>query len=153
MINKVGIYTLNEEVVTAIGLKEYSNEEYLLAERVGMKRILADEKFFNGITVDFAFLTWDSTVIGSTKGKIYKISLQFNSKNSKLAKAVLHTTLAFVNKQIGKYNEHPFLSSKYIWDTKEGNVILYNVKSFDIHSVNIFFTSSIIRNQMVSTYV
>ena len=55
----------------------------------------------------------------------------------------------FINKEIGRYNEHTFLSDKYIWDTDKGNIILYRLSMFDIHSVNIFFTSNIIREQML----
>jgi hypothetical protein len=148
MIKTVGVYSLTQEVNTAQGLNEFSEEEYLLAEGAGIRRVLEDEKFFNAINVQFAANPWDSIMIASTKGKIYKISLQFNSRNKRLARTVLRTTLAFVNQQIGKYNEHPFLSNKYVWDTTEGNIILYRISSFEIHSVNIFFTSSIIRDQM-----
>ncbi len=151
MIKTVGVYSLTQEVNTAQGLKEFSEEEYLLAEGAGMRRVLEDEKFFNAINGQFAANPWDSIMIASTKGKIYKISLQFTSRSKRLARRVLRTTLAFVNQQIGKYNEHPFLSDKYVWDTREGNIILYRISSFEIHSVNIFFTSSIIRGQMQKT--
>ena len=78
-----------------------------------------------------------------------KICLQLSSTSKKSAKKVLNTVVKFINKEIGKYNEHPFLSDKYIWDTPEGNIILYRMSKFNIHSVNIFFTSNIIREQML----
>ena len=113
-----------------------------------MKRVLEDQRFFNGVKVQFAANPWDSTMIASTKGQIYKISLQFNGWNKNLSKTVLQTTRAFVNKQLGKYSEHQWFFRKYIWDTQKGNVILYQMRSLQIYSVNIFFTSSIIRSQM-----
>ena len=148
MINKIGNYFLTQEIDSAQGLKEFSDEEYFMAENSGMNRILEDEKLFNGVGVEFASIPWETTTIGSTKGKIYKICLQLNSTNKKSAKEVLNTLVKFINKEIGKYNEHPFFSDKYIWDTTEENIILYRMRKFNIHSVNIFFTSNIIREQI-----
>jgi hypothetical protein len=149
MILTVGPYSLTQHINIAKGLKEFSEEEYLSAELAGIKLVLENERLFNGINVHFAANPWDSTMIASTNGQIYKISLQFNSSNKILAKTVLQTTMAFVNREIGKYNEHPLFSNKYIWDTKEGNIILYKMKRLQIYSVNIFFTSNIIRSQML----
>jgi len=149
MIKEIGKYFLTQEISCAQGLKEFSDEEYFMAENFGMKRILEDEKMFNGISVEFASIPWETTTIGSTKGKIYKICLQLNSTSKKSAKEVLNTMLQFINKEIGRYNEHPFLSDKYIWHTTEGNIILYRTSRFNIHSINIFFTSNLIREQML----
>lgn len=149
MIKEIGSYFLTQEIDRAQGLKEFSDEEYFMAENFGMKRTLEDEKMFNGFSVEFASVPWETTTIASTKGKIYKICLQLNSTSKKSAKKVLNTVVKFVNKQIGRYNEHPFLSDKYIWDTPEGNIILYRMSRFNIHSVNIFFTSNLIREQML----
>ena len=57
--------------------------------------------------------------------------------------------LKFVNEQLGKYNEHSFLSHKYIWDTADGNIILYRMSRMNEYSVNICFTSNLIREQML----
>ena len=149
MIKKIGNYFLTQEIDSAQGLIEFSEEEYFMAENLEMKRILEDEKMFNGSSVEFASIPWESTTIGSTKGRIYKICLQLNNASKKNAKKVLNTVVDFINKEIGRYNEHPFLSDKYIWDTTEGNIILYRMSRFNIHSVNIFFTSNIIREQML----
>ena len=114
MINKIGNYFLTQEIASAEGLKEFSDEEYFMAENFGMQRTLEDEKMFNGFCVEFASVLWETTTIASTKGKIYKICLQLNSTSKKSAKKVLNTVVNFVNKQIGRYNEHPFLSDKYM---------------------------------------
>jgi len=148
MINKIGNYFLTQEIDRAQGLKEFSDEEYFMAENFGMKRTLEDEKMFNGISVEFASIQWETTTIVSTKGKIYKICLQLNSTSKKSAKEVLNAVVKFINKEIGRYNEHLFLSDKYIWDTTEGNIILYRMSKFNIDSVNILFTSNIIREQI-----
>jgi len=149
MIKEIGNYFLTQAIDYAQGLIEFSEEEYFIAENLGMKRMLEDEKMFNGNSVEFASIPWDSTTIGSTKGKIYKICLQLNSTSKKTAKQVVNTVVKCINKEIGRYNEHPFLSDKYIWDTADGNIILYRMSDFNVHSVNIFFTSNIIREQML----
>ena len=148
MIKEIGNYSLTQKIECAQGLKEFSEEEYFMAETVGMKRMLEDEKMFNGPAIEFASVPWETTTIGSTKGRIYKICLQLNSSSKKSAKDILSTVVKFINNKVGRYNEHPFLSDKFIWDTTEGNIILYRMTRFNIHSVNIFFTSNIIREQM-----
>ena len=94
MIERIGDYYLGEEIDSAEGLVEFSEEEYFMAENAGMKRMLEDEKMFNGKQTDFASVPWDTTTIASTKGKIYKICLQVNSTSKKMSKRVLHTVLA-----------------------------------------------------------
>ena len=149
MITKIGNYFLTQEIDSAQGLKEFSEEEYFAAETVGMERTLEDEKMFNGNSVEFASIPWEPPMICSTKGKIYKICLQLNTTSKKSAKKALNTVVQFINKEIGRYNEHPFFSDKYIWDTTEGNIILYRISMSNIHSVDIAFTSSLIREQML----
>jgi len=148
MIKEIGKYFLTQDINSAESLKEFTDEEYFMAENAGMKRMLEDEKMFNGDQVEFASIQWETTTIGSTKGKIYKICLQLNSASKRSAKETIKTVLDYINKEIGRYNEHPFLSDKYIWDTPDGNIILYRMSMFNINSVNIFFTSNIIRDQM-----
>lgn len=70
MIKKIGNYFLTQEIDYSQGLKEFSDEEYLMAENFGMKRTLEDEKMFNGMSVEFASIPWETTTVGSTKGKI-----------------------------------------------------------------------------------
>ena len=148
MIKKIGDYFLTQDVDHARGLREFSEEEYFMAENYGMKRTLEDEKMFNGPVIEFASIPWETSTIGSTKGKIYKICLQLNSTNKRSAKQILNKVVTYINREIGRYNEHRILSNRYIWDTAEGNIILYRMSKLNIHSVNIFFTSNIIREQV-----
>ena len=97
MIRKIGDYILAQEIDSAEGLVEFSEEEYFMAENVGMKRTLEDEKMFNGNSVEFASIPWELTTIASTKGRIYKICLQLNSTSKRSAKKVLNTVLQFIN--------------------------------------------------------
>ena len=83
MIKEIGNYSRTQKIECAQGLKEFSEEEYFMAETVGMKRMLEDEKMFNGPAIEFASVPWETTTIGSTKGRIYKICLQLNSSSKK----------------------------------------------------------------------
>jgi len=56
-----------------------------------------------------------------------------------------------LEKVMGKSNEHPFLSKKYIWDDKDGNVILNQVSTMGYIAVNFILTSSIIRGQALES--
>ena len=149
MIKNIGNYYLTQDIDDAQGLKEFSEEEYFMAEQFGMYRTFEDEKMFNGIRIVFADIPWENTTIASTKGRIYKICLQLTCPNKNLAKKILKIIVYFINNKISRYNEHPIFSNKYIWDTAEGNIILYRMSRFNIHTVNIFFTSNLIREQML----
>ena len=154
MKRQIGNYYLTQDINSAFGLEEFSEEEYHLAEQVGMKRIFEDEKMFNGVNAEFAQIVWESTTIGSTKGQIYKIALQIVSTDDKLrAKLILDTVLKFMNREMGKYNEHPSHSDKYYWDTTEGNIILDKQSLTNVHIVQIIFTSNLIRNQATANIV
>jgi hypothetical protein len=149
MVLQVGQYTLTQPVTETDGLTEFTTKEYTEAESTGMLRMLDDEKFYHGIPeVRFSLTPWDETTIGATKGKKYKICLQKMTTNSKLAETYLQTTVQYVNELAGKYNEHPLFSKKFIWDREQGNIILYMIKGMGWYSVNIFFTSNIIREQI-----
>jgi len=134
MILNVGNYYLTQEIDNAQGLEEFSEEEYFMAEQAGMNRTLEDEKMFIGMCVEFASIPWETTTIASTKGKIYKICLQLACTSKNISKENIKTVVKYINKEIGRYNEHPFLSDKYIWDTVEGNIILFGVSKFCIGS-------------------
>jgi len=147
LINQIGEYSLLQRLESAQGLSEFSKEEYLKFEKFGYGRTLEDERIFNGNIVEFSTIIWDYVTLGSTKGKIYKICLQKIFANLRTAKKILKQVRININTKIGKYNEHPFLSKKYYWDRDDGNIILEIKSNFGHHSVNIFFTSNIIREQ------
>jgi len=152
MITKIENYYLNQPIYEASGLKEYTTEEYQMFEMAGYKRMFRDEKIFSGNKVEFAGITWDGTNIASTNNKIYKINLQFMTQNKNLVKTIFRTTLSYLIEHMGKYSEHPSLSKKYIWDAPEGNFIYEQLNKFGQYCINIFITSSSIKEQ-VEDYV
>ncbi len=148
MTQRIGNYYLTQSINIAYGLEEFSVEEYRLAEESGMKRIFEDEKIFNGENAEFAGILWESTIIGSTKGQIYKIALQIISTDDNLrAKLILDTVLRNMNREFGRHSKHPSHSDKYFWDTLDGNILLDMQSRFNFHSVQIIVTSNSVRTQ------
>ncbi len=157
MITQIGNYYLGQDIASAQGLKEFSEEEYATAETAGMKRMLDDEKFLNVqpaefvvAAAEFAGVPWESLVIGSTKGKIYKLALQNIFDDSKLAEGIFEVVLIFFSEQMGKYNEHPLFSKKYIWSTPEGIVFLNKPNRLGHDAINLIITASFNREQAES---
>lgn len=147
MITKIENYFLNQRMDGAPDLTEFDSEQYIMFEAAGMKRILKDEKIYNGHDINFLGSIWN-TVIGATQGKIYKVSIQHISPDRNKSDVLFQKTLEYLKKEMGKHSEHPFLSKKYVWDSADGNVFLHHVHKFGVNSINLFLTSSSIREQM-----
>ncbi|MBI3400632.1 MAG: hypothetical protein HY048_04355 [Acidobacteria bacterium] len=135
---------MGQDIRTAADLTEFSDEDYALAERAGIRLILKEERIFRGRIVDFAKVRWDETLVSSTEGRIDKISLQLNTQNKILARSVFHSTRTYLAQQMGTHSEHRLLSKKYIWDRDGGNAIIYVAHSMGWYSLNLFFTASFI---------
>jgi hypothetical protein len=151
MITKIENYHLNQSVNEAPELKEYTTEEYQIFAMAGWVKMLEDEKIYHGKETNFNGNLWN-TVIGATNGEIYKISLQIIDVDNKHINNIFKSTLDYIIKEMGKCNEHPFLSKRYIWDAQEGNFIYEQLNKFGQHYINIFITSNSIREQ-VKNYI
>lgn len=151
MITKIENYYLNQAIEEAPDLKEYTEEEYLMFALAGYKRMWEDEKIYHGKETNLNGSLWD-TVIGATNGKIYKLSLQIIDADKKHIEYIFKSTLDYMIKEMGKYSEHPFLSKKYYWHASEGNIIFEQLSKFGQHCINIFITSSSIREE-VKNYI
>ncbi|HVS83635.1 MAG TPA: hypothetical protein VHE60_18030 [Pyrinomonadaceae bacterium] len=159
LITQIGPYHLGQPVASASGLREFSADEYAKAEASGMRRTLRDEKLFDGPErLDLVATPWEGTIVASTEEKIYKICLQFNTRNGRFAKIVFRTALDFLVEEMGKYDEHRLLSKKYVWDRPTGNAIFYMMKGDPYHqngpinSINLMFTARFIVDQMAVPY-
>ena len=147
MITSIGNYSLEQTVLEAKGLKEFSEDEDNMFAMAGASRMLKNERIFHEDDVIFNGVNW-KTVLGVTQERIYKISLQILNDESGEINSIFRSTLKYLIDQMGKYNEHPFLSKKYYWDKKEGSVI-YEFKTMGGNScINLFLTSSSIAEQM-----
>jgi hypothetical protein len=147
MITKIENYYLNQPVEEALALREFTTEEYQIFELAGYRRMLKDERIYHAKETNMNGNLWD-TVIGATNGKIYKISLQIIDSDKKRLENIFKSTLNYLIKEMGKYSEHSFLSKKYYWDAQEGNIIYEQLNKFGQYCINIFITSSSIRQQV-----
>lgn len=147
MITKISNYYLKQPIGEIDDLVEFSDEEYTNFTMVGVLRTLRDEKFYNAPDIEFLGATWN-LVIGTTDNIIYKLSAQNFINDKTLSNEIFNKTLKELEKVMGKSTEHPFLSKKYIWDDKEGNVLLNQVSKMGYMGVNFILTSSIIREQV-----
>lgn len=148
MITRIHDYYLGQTSDDAKDLREFTDEEYETFEVAGAPRMLKDEKIYYGTDVEFVGFIWN-TVIGSTGGIIYKISLQIMSMDNDKINHIFKHTLDYLITQMGKYSKHKLLSKIYIWDTDDGNVWFDKLSKFGWNGVNLILTSSFIRGQML----
>jgi len=147
MLTRLGSYQLNQPVGDVPDLIEFDPEQYALFEMAGVKRLLRDERIYNGHDINFLDSVWN-TVIGASDGKIYKVSIQNMSPDKAASAALFRATLTHLRQQMGGFTTHPWFTKRYIWDDIEGNVLLNQVSKMGIASINLFLTSSAIRSQV-----
>jgi hypothetical protein len=148
MITKIGHYELGKIVSETKGLKEFTDEEYISFASAGAPRTLSDEKIYEGDDVEFNGDTWQVTV-GANKGLIYNISLQI--VDSEGIDQIFITTLKYLMKEMGKYNEHPIFSKKYVWIQEEGSVTFTIAKAMGHKGITLIFTSSSIDDEVAKS--
>ena len=146
MLNKIDKYYLGQPLKDAEGLTEFTSEEYKAFEMVGYVKILDDDKIFHGFDSQFLTISWN-TQLGGISGKIYKIAIQYSTEDKTVSNKIFKDILQHLVNEMGKWNEHPLLSKKYIWDKSEGNVILMQQNMFNIYSIDLFLTlGELVRN-------
>ena len=146
---KIGLYFLNQDINSVQGLTEFNAEEYKFAESAGMQRVFKEEKWFECDEIDFKDIEWTPT-IGSTNGKIYKIALQKEFDNNELNRAFGYIEKCLTSDfGVGSKDTE----SKIFWVTEFGNILLTKANMYDFNSINLFFTSSTIKEQSNNLHV
>jgi hypothetical protein len=133
----IGKYTLDSPVSTFSGLHEFSFDEYST-----MGRTFEDGKNFNAPPEMFLDRHW-KVMLGTVGGKVYKIAayLEFHSKTE--ANPVAMQALNYCTEQLGKPTEEQ--TGLFVWDTTNGNVILQTGETAEGLAINLFETSSSVR--------
>jgi hypothetical protein len=133
----IGKYKLNDPVPTT-GVREFSTAEYAT-----MGRTFKDERNFNAPNVDFVGFFW-KLQLGSVAGRIYKIApyLLFTTKHE--ANQAAMATLQSCTQKLGKPSSAE--TGMFIWDTGDGNVILQTAETAEGLTVNLFLTSSAVKD-------
>lgn len=78
-------------------------------------------------------------------GKIYKIHLNNLSEDKPASDRAFAKVLQYLQSQMGKYTEHTAAPDVYIWDRVEGNTILEQRAALGYWGINVFLTSSFIK--------
>ena len=129
----IGPYRLDMPMEDIKGLKEISASEYNIFQRK-----FEDEKIYKAPSINFLGLTWDM-MLGVVKGKIYKISPGYTTKDKNQADEAAIKALTYCKSKLGEPSEQQ--SGLFIWDTKDGNVILQTVATSEGFAVFLFSTS------------
>jgi len=151
MIKKIGGYYLNMPIKEMFDLRDLTLEEYRMFESVGIKRIFRDEKIYHGKDINFMGAVWN-TIIGATEGRVYKISLQNTNADKSESDQIFKSAYEYLFKEMGKYSEYNPSTKRYIWDTPEGNVILDQAFNVGEYCIQLFLTSSLIKQQATEKY-
>jgi hypothetical protein len=120
------------------GLVELSSQEYGI-----YKKLFANEKIFKAPSVSFLGFTWD-LMVGVVDGRIYKINpgIQTNSKDR--ANEVAIRTLDYCRSMLGSPKEQK--TGFFVWDTRDGNIILQTAETKDGFGIFLFVTSRTVKN-------
>jgi hypothetical protein len=118
-------------------LKEISASEYDIFQKK-----FEDEKIYKAPNINFLGLTWDM-MLGVVKGKIYKISPGYTTKDKNQADEAAMKALTYCKSKLGEPSEQQtgLFLSLFIWDTKDGNVILQTAATSEGFAVFLFSTS------------
>ena len=144
MITKAGIYYLGQSISENLGLKEFTSAEYESFRLAGWQQIFKDEKIYHGRDVKLNGYSWKNVLIGIVDHKVYKISLQISSPDAAYIDDVFKSTLSYLIKEMGDYNEHRIFTKRYIWDRAEGNVVYELLNRYGYYFVNLYLTASFI---------
>ncbi len=131
-------YQLDAPLEEVSGLSEFSNSEY-----EAMRRKFEGEKNYNAPPVIFLGRPW-KLILGTVLGKIYKIAIYLELGMKDEANSIAMDVLQYCVEKLGKPATQK--TGLFIWDTTDGNVILQTVETVEGLAVNLFLTSSSVRN-------
>jgi hypothetical protein len=145
MIKEIGEYRLGQDIKPVRGLVELTPEEYavLWSHQGGVG--LPGEQVFKAPEITYNGYSW-YTMLGTVKGRIYKITLQYISSDNVKARSTLEETLKFLKSQMGEPTEQTEVPNRYIWDSTDGNVFLVEREAMGSYSINLLLTSIVGRN-------
>jgi hypothetical protein len=133
----VGPYKLDMPIKGIKGLKEISTSEYDIFQRK-----FEDEKIYKAPNINFLGLSWDM-MLGVVKGGIYKISPGYTTKDKNQADEAAMKALIYCKSKLGEPSEQQ--TGLFIWDTKDGNVILQTAATSEGFAVFLFSTSQTVK--------
>jgi len=129
----IGPYNLDMPLKDIKGLKEISSDEYDIFQKKFER-----EKIYKAPSINFLALTWD-IMLGVVEGRIYKISSGYTTKDKNQANEAAMKALTYCKSKLGEPSEQQ--TGLFIWNTKDGNVILQTAATSEGFAVFLFSTS------------
>jgi len=133
MLEQIGGYYLGQEVAEAPDLSEMTSGTAPLQGGPPGQRL------FEGHEVAFAGTMW-ATLISAVNGRVVRIAIQHMTSDRRESDSAFSKCLEYLLSELGKYQQHPFLSKKYRWEYQEGNVFLNRRKMFGFTGINLILT-------------
>jgi hypothetical protein len=131
---QIGDYSLGQQVTGDRNLAEISKVEYL-----ALGRMFLNERIFSAGQVDFLGRRW-KLFIGTIAGRVYKLSMQFVSRQRDVAAAAFAESNIWYSREFGQPSENPD-GLLLTWDSPFGNVVLHHGSAVGQHVVSIHATS------------
>ena len=130
-----GRYKLDDTIGDFSGLVEFSTQEY-----ADIKRTFKGERIYNAPPVEFLGRSWQ-LILSIVQGKVRKIAvLSFLPNNEQVATTVAAQALQYCKERLGAPAEQK--TGFFVWDTKDGNVVMQTRAAVDGFLINIFLTSA-----------
>jgi hypothetical protein len=156
---QIGDYFLGQNISNDSHLTEVSKSEYK-----ALPKVFHGEKILRASDVTFLGHSWN-ILLGTTKGRVYKLSAQFISDDHNMVDRVYSEAINYCSKQYGSpssgKNLPYFLGNLYetsgcteqevesvmMWKSSQGNVILDHRSLVGDHFVNLQATSEAVAKE------
>ncbi len=131
-----GKFKLDEKLDDLTGLVEFSPEKYAL-----MIRRFKGEKNYEASPINFFGRPWQ-LMLSTVHGQICKIAVNISLSNELEATPIATEALQFCKERLGSPTEQK--TGLFVWDTKDGNVVLQTTEGAEGFLIAIYLTSSAI---------
>jgi predicted Zn-dependent protease with MMP-like domain len=132
-----GKFKLDEKLDDLTGLVEFSPAKYAV-----MVRRFKGEKNYDAPPVNFLGRPWQS-MISTVHGQICKVAIDICLSNEREATPIATEALQYCKERLGSPTEQK--TGLFVWDTKDGNVVLQTTEGAEGFLIAIYLTSSAIR--------
>ena len=132
-----GKFKLDKKLDDLTGLVEFSPAKYAV-----MMRRFKGEKNYDAPPVNFLGRPWQ-LMISTVHGQICKIAANISLSNEREATPIATEALQYCKERLGSPSEQE--TGLFIWDTKDGNVVLHTAEGVEGFLSAIYLTSGAIR--------
>ena len=132
-----GKFQLDEKLDDLTGLVEFSPEKYAI-----MIRRFKGEKNYDAPPINFLGRPWQ-LMLSTVHGQICKVAIDICLSNEREATPIATEALQYCKERLGSPTEQK--TGLFVWDTKDGNVVLQTTEGAEGFLIAIYLTSSAIR--------